>query len=110
MRLLREREHLDPLDSEHCGGILSRSEHAVANIEMPVTAVFRLVRVGKSLQGVSVGDPRSRALNDDVKAPSPGVAPCRQRDLSTMFEIASLLLPQPSTRTLRICSAYTLSV
>src|SRR4051812_33786939 len=62
---------------------------------MPLAAVLCLVGVGQPLQSVTVDDSNRGPLNDDIEAASPGVVASRERHLTAVFEIASLLLPKP---------------
>jgi len=86
VRVLDKCEHLDLLYPEHRGGILSRYEDAVADIERPVTAVLGL-GVSQALQRSMVGHSNCRALDDDIETPSPGIAPRGDRDLPIAFEV-----------------------
>jgi dihydrofolate reductase len=96
VRSLGEGQHLGRLDAEHRGRVLALAlaEDAVADLEVPDTAVLRLVGVGESLQAFLLGHADRSSLDDDVETLGPGVGARGQRHLRTLLEVAGLLLAQ----------------
>jgi hypothetical protein len=67
-------------------------EDAVADIEVPHAAVFRLIGIGESLQRVALRHAQRGPFDNDIEPGRPGVVARGQRNARIVLEVAGLLL------------------